>query len=95
MRIDDFKYRFIDQPGGWLGDKNRPDVPILTNLRLDPLERAGWPQDGVKSGSQNYMNWFLYEFCDSCSSNSRWASWPRRPLTIRPCNMARVSTSMP
>ena len=54
VRIDDFKYRFIDQPGGWLGDKNHPDVPILTNLRLDPLERAGWPTDLSKGGSQNY-----------------------------------------
>ena len=23
VRIDDYKYRFIDQPGGWLGDKTR------------------------------------------------------------------------
>jgi arylsulfatase len=62
VRIDDFKYRFIDQPDGWLGNKNHPDVPILTNLRLDPLERAGWPQDGVKSGSMEYFDWFQYEF---------------------------------
>ena len=60
VRIDDFKYRFIDQPGGWLGDKNHPDVPTLTNLRLDPLERANWPTDLSKGGSQNYMNWFLF-----------------------------------
>ncbi|MGO9107820.1 MAG: arylsulfatase [Thermoguttaceae bacterium] len=62
VRVDDFKYRFIDQPGGWLGVKNHPDVPTLTNLRLDPLERAGWPTDLSQGGSQNYMNWFLYEF---------------------------------
>ena len=42
VRIDDYKYRFIDQPGGWLGDKTQPDVPHLTNLRLDPFERTGW-----------------------------------------------------
>jgi len=62
VRIDDFKYRFLDQPHGWIGDKNHPDVPCLTNLRLDPFERAGWPTDGVKGGSLNYMDWFLYEF---------------------------------
>ena len=28
VRIDDYKYRFIDQPGGWLGVKNHPDVPV-------------------------------------------------------------------
>ena len=45
VRIDDYKYRFIDQPGGWLGEKTHPDVPIITNLRLDPFERTGWPND--------------------------------------------------
>ena len=44
VRIDDYKYRFIDQPGGWLGDKTKPDVPYITNLRLDPFERTGWPE---------------------------------------------------
>jgi arylsulfatase len=62
VRIGDFKYRFIDQPQGWLGEKTHPDVPYLTNLRLDPFERTGWPDDGTKNGSTNFMNWFLYEF---------------------------------
>ena len=62
VRIDDFKYRFIDQPDGWLGVKNHPDVPVLTNLRLDPLERAGVPENQTKQGSQNYFTWFQYEF---------------------------------
>ncbi|WHQ70565.1 arylsulfatase [Methylorubrum extorquens] len=62
VRIGDYKYRFIDQPGGWLGDKTKPDVPYITNLRLDPFERTGWPDNGTKAGAQNYMSWFLYEF---------------------------------
>jgi len=62
VRVDDYKYRFIDQPGGWLGDKTHPDVPYLTNLRLDPFERTGWPENGTKAGSQNYFQWFQYEF---------------------------------
>lgn len=62
VRIGDYKYRFIDQPAGWLGDKTKPDVPYITNLRLDPFERTGWPDNGTKNGTQNYMNWFLYEF---------------------------------
>jgi arylsulfatase len=61
VRVDNFKYRFIDQPGGWLGDKNHPDVPFLTNLRLDPFERTGWPY-GAGVGSQQYFDWFKYEF---------------------------------
>ena len=62
VRIGDYKYRFIDQPGGWLGDKTKADVPYLTNLRLDPFERTGWPENGTKTGSQNYFSWFQYEF---------------------------------
>ena len=41
VRIDDFKYRFIDQPNGWLGGTVKLDWPILVNLRLDPFERTG------------------------------------------------------
>jgi arylsulfatase A-like enzyme len=62
VRIDDFKYRFINQPGGWLGDKTHPDVPYLINLRLDPFERTGWPIDQTAEGSQEYFQWFKYEF---------------------------------
>src|SRR5467141_2657438 len=62
VRIGDFKYRFIDQPGGWLGDKTKADVPYLTNLRLDPFERTGWPDSGTQNGAQQYFDWFKYEF---------------------------------
>ena len=62
VRVDDFKYRFIDQPGGWLGAKTHVDVPYLTNLRLDPFERTGWPESGSKIGAQQYFDWFKYEF---------------------------------
>jgi len=62
VRIDDFKYRFIDQPQGWVGDKTHPDMPILTNLRLDPFERTGWAGDGAAKGSMQYWDWFKYEF---------------------------------
>jgi arylsulfatase A-like enzyme len=62
VRIDDYKFRFIDQPGGWLGDKTHPDVPYITNLRLDPFERTGWPMNGTKDGSQQYFDWFKFQF---------------------------------
>lgn len=60
VRIDDFKYRFTDQPGGWLGATVKVDWPILVNLRLDPYERTGMPSGAV--GSLAYYNWFAYEF---------------------------------
>jgi arylsulfatase len=62
VRIDDYKFRFIDQPGGWLGEKTRPDVPYITNLRLDPFERTGWPNNGAKEGGQQYFDWFKFQF---------------------------------
>jgi arylsulfatase A-like enzyme len=62
VRIDDYKFRFIDQPAGWLGEKTKPDVPYITNLRLDPFERTGWPNNGTKEGGQQYFDWFKYQF---------------------------------
>jgi hypothetical protein len=63
VRIDDYKYRFIDQPDGWIGSKVHVDAPNLTNLRLDPFERLGNPQNGTLDGAQGFfMEWFVYEF---------------------------------
>jgi len=62
VRYDDFKYRFIDQPKGWLGEKTHMDVPVLVNLRLDPFERTTWSQNMSAEGSVQYWNWFVYEF---------------------------------
>src|SRR5271169_3420906 len=63
VRVDDYKYRFIDQPAGWLGEKVHPDVPTIVNLRLDPFERMGFPEDMTKQGSLMYFgDWYLYQF---------------------------------
>jgi arylsulfatase A-like enzyme len=62
VRIGDFKYRFIDQPQGWVGPKVHLDMPILTNLRLDPFERTGWSGNGTKDGAVQYFDWFRFEF---------------------------------
>jgi len=56
VRVDDYKYRFTDQPNGWFGSTVKVDWPFLVNLRLDPYERTGI------TGSINYYNWFAYEF---------------------------------
>ena len=61
VRVDDYKYRFTDQPSGWLGATEKVDWPILTNLRLDPFERTGM-FNGKDNGSISYYNWFVYEF---------------------------------
>jgi arylsulfatase len=61
VRINDYKYRFTDQPNGWLGATLKVDWPILVNLRLDPFERTGM-FNGKDNGSLGYYNWFVYQF---------------------------------
>ena len=61
VRINDYKYRFTDQPNGWLGSTLKVDWPILVNLRLDPFERTGM-FNGKDNGSISYYNWFVYQF---------------------------------
>jgi arylsulfatase len=61
VRLDDWKFRMIDQPNGWLGGTVHPDMPILTNLRLDPFERMGFQKGN--DGSFEYMDQFMiHEF---------------------------------
>jgi arylsulfatase A-like enzyme len=60
VRIDDYKYRFIDQPGGWLGGTVKVDWPIIVNLRLDPFERMGLPT--ANGGSLEFVDFFMHEF---------------------------------
>jgi arylsulfatase A-like enzyme len=56
-RVGDFKYTFITQPDGWFGAKVAADWPGLSNLRLDPFERASTFAD-----STLYMDWYGFEF---------------------------------
>jgi arylsulfatase len=56
IRLGDYKYRFIDQPGGWLGGTVKVDWPIIVNLRLDPYERTGI------AGSLEYAEWMKFQF---------------------------------
>lgn len=60
VRIDDYKYRFIDQPEGWLGATVKLDWPLLVNLRLDPFERAMLPRGA--NGSLAYYDFYVHEF---------------------------------
>jgi arylsulfatase A-like enzyme len=61
VRLDDWKFRLIDQPDGWIGGTVHVDLPVLTNLRLDPFERMGNVKGNV--GSYLYMgDFYLHEF---------------------------------
>jgi arylsulfatase A-like enzyme len=61
VRINDWKYRLIDQPDGWLGGTVHLDWPILSNLRLDPFERMQFPK--ANNGSFMYVpDFYMHEF---------------------------------
>jgi arylsulfatase len=40
LRVNDFKFVFFQQPGGWSGPKVTTDMPTIINLRQDPFERT-------------------------------------------------------
>jgi arylsulfatase len=61
VRIDDYKYRMIDQPNGWLGGTVKVDWPIISNLRLDPFERMEFQK--ANDGSFEYTaQFYVHEF---------------------------------
>jgi arylsulfatase len=62
VRVGDYKYRYIDQPNGWFGGTESLGWPVITNLRLDPFERAGWSNGSTEFGSLSYFNYYVYEF---------------------------------
>jgi hypothetical protein len=38
VRIGDCEYRFVDPPNDWFGNTVLLDMPMVTNLRLDPFD---------------------------------------------------------
>ncbi len=90
VRIDDFKYRFIDQPGGWLGGTVKPDMPILVNLRLDPFERTG-----LHRVARVLPVVQVRVLAVRLRPAGGRRSWPRRRSSSRRCRRARASTSKP
>ena len=94
VRIDDFKYRFTDQPGGWLGATEKVDWPILVNLRLDPYERTGM-FNGKDNGSIAYYNWFAYEFWRFVFVQQEVAKAAQTMIDFPPMQAAPASTCPP
>ncbi|HEY4405331.1 MAG TPA: arylsulfatase [Xanthobacteraceae bacterium] len=60
IRIDDFKFQFMQQPYGWPGEKVTTDVPTIVNLRQDPFERTpSLRGQTLNDGAGGYMNDFV------------------------------------
>ena len=59
LRIDDFKYQFYQQPLGWPGPKITTDMPLIYNIRQDPLERTpSINAETLNNHGGGYMNDF-------------------------------------
>jgi arylsulfatase len=60
IRIDDFKYLFMQQPYGWTGEKVVTDMPTIVNLRQDPFERTPSVRgETLNDMGGGYMNDFM------------------------------------
>ena len=60
LRIDDFKFQFLQQPYGWPGEKLATDMPTITNLRQDPFERTSSIRgESLNNMGGGYMNDFM------------------------------------
>ena len=64
VRIDDFKFQFLQQPYGWPGEKIDTDMPSITNLRQDPFERFSTLRgESALTGAWGYgMDFMAREF---------------------------------
>jgi arylsulfatase len=64
IRIDDFKFQFLQQPWGWPGEKITTDMPSITNLRQDPFERTSSIRgESINDSAFGYGNdFFAREF---------------------------------
>ncbi|HTZ49949.1 MAG TPA: arylsulfatase [Verrucomicrobiae bacterium] len=59
IRIDDFKFQFIQQPYGWPGEKVTTDMPTIVNIRQDPFERTPSIRgENLNTMGGGYMNDF-------------------------------------
>jgi arylsulfatase len=59
IRMDDFKFQFLQQPYGWPGEKITTDMPGIVNLRQDPFERTPSIRgESLNDSGAGYMNEF-------------------------------------
>jgi arylsulfatase len=60
LRVDNFKFRFFDQPDGWPGAKVTTDMPTMVNLRQDPFERTpSIAGQSMNDSAAGYTNDFM------------------------------------
>jgi arylsulfatase A-like enzyme len=59
LRVDDFKFQFLQQPYGWPGEKTTTDMPWIVNIRQDPFERTPAIRgESLNDSAGGYVNEF-------------------------------------
>ena len=87
VRFNDYKYRFIDQPSGWLGGTVKVDWPILVEL----------PSRSVRADRHERLDRLLPLGSSTSSGASFWCSRSsetrrKRRSSFRRCRRVRRST---
>lgn len=86
IRIDDYKFQFMQQPYGWTGEKVTTDMPTIVNLRWDPFERTpSLRGESLNNSAGGYMNEFLArEFWRFVQVQQRVADLARTAIEFPP-----------
>jgi arylsulfatase len=86
LRIDDFKYQFVQQPYGWPGEKVTTDMPTITNIRQDPFERTSSIRgETLNNLGGGYINDFMArEFWRFVSVQQRVAALAETAIAFPP-----------
>ena len=84
-----YKYRFTDQPNGWLGAPSRSIGRSWSTCGSIRSSAPGMPT--ATSGSLAFYNWFVYEFWRFMFVSRKSRSSPRPRSSSRRCRRARAS----
>ena len=96
IRIDDFKYQFVQQPYGWPGEKVTTDMPTIVNIRQDPFERTPSVRgETLNNLGGGYMNdFYAREFWRFVSVQQTVAKMAETAIEFPRCKRRQPSTLM-
>ena len=94
LRLDDFKFQFIRQPGGWPGAKVTTDMPGMVNIRQDPFERTpSINSENLNNLGGGYMNdFYAREFWRFVLVQQKVAELAKTAIDYPPMQIRHPST---
>jgi arylsulfatase len=85
IRIDDFKFQFIQQPYDWPGEKATTDIPTIVTLRWDPFDRTpSIHGETLNNSAGGYMNEFRRPSSGALSKCRRITELARTAIEFPP-----------